>query len=93
MKRWLKLKQKEKNRAIFLRKQGLSYNDILKQLSISKGSLSYWLRNIKLETSQQEDINNKILNNRAKFLEYNKLRSDRIKTEKQSLYNKKVKMK
>lgn len=77
----------EKDRAVFLRKQGLSYNDILKKVPASKGSMSYWLKDIKLDTIQRADINNKVLNTRVRFLEYNRARSDRIKAEKQVLYN------
>lgn len=82
------MKRAERDKAIFLRNQGLSYSDILKKLPISKGSLSYWLRDVKLNTFYQKDIENRILNNRVKFLEYNRVRSNRIKAEKQVLYNK-----
>lgn len=81
------MKKIERNKAIFLRNQGLSYNDILEKLPVSKGSLSCWLRDVKLSASHQEDIKARILNNRVKFLEYNRIRSDRIKAEKQVLYN------
>lgn len=81
------MKKIDKNRAIFLRKQGLSYNDILKKVAVSKSSLSYWLRNIKLDKAQQAELSDRILDTRGKFLEYNRLRSYRIRTEKDSLYN------
>jgi len=38
----------DKNRAILLRKQGKSYNEIVEILDISKSTLSVWLRNIKM---------------------------------------------
>ncbi len=81
------LKKIEKSKAISLREQGLSYNDILRKLSVSKGSLSYWLRDIKLNTPRQRDIEDKILENRAKFLEYNRIRSYKTKVKKEDLYN------
>lgn len=40
--------RKDKNKAILLRKQGKSYNEIAKILDISKSTLSLWLRNIKM---------------------------------------------
>jgi hypothetical protein len=48
------MKLKEKLKAVALRKSGKSYNDILKQVSVSKSTLSLWLREIEL-TSQQRD--------------------------------------
>lgn len=47
------MKLKEKLKAICLRKLGKSYSEIRKQLKVSKGTLSLWLRNVKL-TSEQE---------------------------------------
>ena len=65
------MKVKEKNEAIGLRKSGLTYKEILNRLSVSKSSLSYWLRNIELTDSQIERIYNKDLDIRRKFIEYN----------------------
>jgi predicted transcriptional regulator len=47
----------EKQKAIKLRKEGLSYAQIGKMLDISKGTLSYWLGNIKLSKNAQEILN------------------------------------
>jgi transcriptional regulator with XRE-family HTH domain len=41
----------DKNKAILLRKQGKSYNEIAKILDTSKSTLSLWLRNIKMPYS------------------------------------------
>lgn len=82
------MKKIEKHKAILLRKQDLSYRDILKELPVAKGSLSYWLRDIELNPCQRKKIDGKILNSRDRFLEYNRIRSETIKTEKQFLYNK-----
>lgn len=40
--------RKDKQRAISLRRQGKSYNEIVKILTISKSTLSLWLRDIKM---------------------------------------------
>jgi hypothetical protein len=45
-----------KQQAVELRKQGLSYNQIQKLISVSKGSLSIWLRDIKLTPEQYTKI-------------------------------------
>ena len=49
------MKLKEKNQAIELRKKGKSYNEILNNIKVSKGTLSLWLRDIEL-TEQQKAI-------------------------------------
>jgi len=40
--------RQDKSKAISLRKKGKSYNEIVKILNISKGTLSVWLRDIKM---------------------------------------------
>jgi len=40
--------RQDKHKAIYLRKKGKSYNEIAKILNVSKGTLSLWLRNIKM---------------------------------------------
>jgi hypothetical protein len=50
------MKLKEKNKAIRLRRLGKSYKEILKDIMVSKGTLSLWLRDIKLTPKQQERI-------------------------------------
>ena len=49
------MKFKEKIRAIQLRKQGKSYSEILKKISVSRSTISLWLQNIKL-TRKQKNI-------------------------------------
>ncbi len=68
------MKIEEKNKAVELRKTGLTYNEILTRLPISKGSLSYWLRGIKLTDDQKRKIYGKDLEVRKKFVEYNALK-------------------
>lgn len=45
-----------KRKAIKLRKKGLSYGDIAKQLKIVKSTASLWLRGIKLTNEQQKKL-------------------------------------
>lgn len=54
------MKFKEKNEAIRLRKLGLSYQEILKKIDISKSTLSLWLREIKLTSEQKKNLSNKM---------------------------------
>lgn len=50
------MKFKEKNQAINLRKLGKSYGEILKEIQVSKSTLSLWLRDIQLKTEQEKRI-------------------------------------
>jgi transcriptional regulator with XRE-family HTH domain len=54
-------KLKEKEKAIKLRKQGLSYSEILKQVSVSKSTLSLWLRSVGLTERQKQRLTKKKL--------------------------------
>ncbi|MEK9151509.1 MAG: helix-turn-helix domain-containing protein [Patescibacteria group bacterium] len=47
-------KTKEKELALKLRKQGLSYNEILKKVDVSKSTLSVWLRGIGVAKRHQQ---------------------------------------
>lgn len=49
--------RKDKSSAIKLRKKGLSYNQISSQLNIPISTLSYWLRNIKLNKEAEKILN------------------------------------
>lgn len=46
------MKTFERNKAIELRKPGKTFAEILEEVVVSKGSLSYWLRYIKLTDKQ-----------------------------------------
>lgn len=48
----MKIKLQAKLQAIELRKQGFSYNEILRRIPVSKSSLSVWLRNTPLSKDQ-----------------------------------------
>lgn len=47
------VKLDQKNLAISLRKEGVSYNEIRKKINVSKGTLSLWLRDIELTQIQK----------------------------------------
>ncbi len=52
-------KTKEKEKAIKLRQNGLSYTEILKQIPVAKSSLSLWLKSVKLAVSQKQRLTDK----------------------------------
>lgn len=50
------MKFNERIKAIKLRKLGKSYSEIRKQVNVSKGTLSIWLRDIKLSPEQEKKL-------------------------------------
>jgi len=48
-------KNKEKEIAVGLRKKGLSYNEILGLVPVSKSTLSVWLRSIGIAKGKAKD--------------------------------------
>ncbi len=50
------MKWNEKLKAIVMRKNGRSYSDILKDIKVSKSTLSIWLSDIKLTNKQKIDL-------------------------------------
>lgn len=50
-----------KEKAIKLRKQGLSYSEILKKIFVSKSTLSLWLQSVKLSKKQKQRLTQKKL--------------------------------
>lgn len=54
-------KIEEKNKAIELRKQGLSYREILEKIPVAKSSLCLWLKSVKLAKSQKQRLTAKKL--------------------------------
>lgn len=54
-----------KLRAIQLRKKGLSYNEIQKELNVSKGTLSLWLKTVPLTPKQRKHFYTKRILNLA----------------------------
>lgn len=53
------IKQQEKKEAIKLRKQGLSYNEILREVAVSKSTLSVWLKDIGLAKAHTQRLTEK----------------------------------
>ena len=49
----------KKNIAIDLRKKGLSYTDIQKQLFVPRSTLSHWLKDVELTDAQKEKLNDR----------------------------------
>lgn len=49
-------KSEEKRQAIALRKQGKTYNEILKNIVVSKSTLSLWLREVSLAKPQKQRL-------------------------------------
>ena len=54
-------KSKEKEKAIRLRRKGLSYTEILKQVSVAKSTLSLWLQYVGLAKRQKQRLTEKRL--------------------------------
>ena len=50
-----------KERAINLRRDGLSYSEILKQIPVAKSTLSLWLRSVNLSKRQEQRLTEKKL--------------------------------
>jgi hypothetical protein len=55
------MKRNEKEKAIELRKAGLSYREIMEQLPIAKSTLSEWLRSVGLSKRQKQRLTEKKL--------------------------------
>ncbi len=66
----------EKQRARDLRRQGWSYNDILKEVGVSKSTLSLWLRDITLTDEQIAGLQCRQLAGREKFIKNERVRRD-----------------
>ncbi|EKE19907.1 MAG: hypothetical protein ACD_8C00087G0007 [uncultured bacterium] len=52
-------KDKEKSEAIALRKQGFSYNEILKKIPVAKSTLSVWLKDVGIAKKQKQQLTEK----------------------------------
>ena len=70
------MKFEEKQRARELRGQGWSYNDILREVGVSKSTLSLWLRDISLTTQQIAGIQSRQVAGREKFIKSARLSRD-----------------
>ena len=56
---------KLKERALKLRSNGLSYNEILKKIPVAKSTVSLWCRYVKLTTAQRKILDNRKYNGLA----------------------------
>ncbi|MFT5179738.1 MAG: hypothetical protein ACI9GH_000202 [Candidatus Paceibacteria bacterium] len=54
-------KLEEKEKAVFLRKQGKTYREILEEVPVAKSTLSIWLRSVELAKKQKQRITRKRL--------------------------------
>lgn len=79
------MKVKERQEAINLRKRGLTYREIQKDIPVSKGSLSNWLKEIELTPKQIKRIDYKNQLIKKKFIEYNKRRKREAKKRRNSI--------
>lgn len=52
-------KLKEREKAIKLRRRGLSYNEILEEVSVAKSTLALWLRGVGLSKKQKQRLTKK----------------------------------
>lgn len=56
----MKLKREEKLKAIALREQGYSLNEIIDRVGVAKSSVSVWVRNIPLTVKAKKRLLTKI---------------------------------
>lgn len=70
------MRLEEKRRACELRGLGWSYNDILKEVGVSKSTLSLWLRDIPLSDQQIAALECKFKAGREKFIHKMRVRRD-----------------
>ena len=80
-------KVRERQLAIKLRKKGLSYNEIRKQVPLAKSTLSYWCRDIILTLDQIERLQQRKLEGaeKGRFIGSRRQQQDRIKRTKKLL--------
>src|SRR3989344_3497441 len=67
----------DRQKAVELRQQGLTYSEIKETLSVSKGTLSGWLSSLELTERQIKVLNKKITS--KKYLAVEKTRSIKLK--------------
>ena len=68
------MKTEEKQKAIELRMKGLSLREIVKELGVSKGSVSLWVRDVKLSKKKQLQLSK----NSFSFVAIEKRRQSRL---------------
>lgn len=77
-------KVREREKAIYLRKKGFSYKDILNEISVSKSTLSSWLKDLPLTNDEKSYLRKRTGSNisRGRIKAATALRSRRIEREK-----------
>lgn len=73
------MKIKEKNKAILLRKEGFSLNEISKKLNVSKSSVSKWVNNVNINKNKLQRLKNNSYSNEL----IEKRRQTRLSSERQ----------
>ena len=79
------MKTLEKQQAVTLRTEGLSYREIEAQLDVSRSSLHRWLHEIALSDVHQRRIHQKNFFIRQKFIEYNHRKSIQSREQKSAI--------
>ncbi|TRZ49033.1 hypothetical protein D4Q80_02745 [bacterium] len=77
----------ERSKAVELRKQGMTFSEILKEIPVSKSSLSYWLRDVPLTNEQIARIKYKNDDIKDKFMKFNELRKMKAEEHKRQINN------
>jgi len=84
-------KEKEKEKAIKLRKKGYSYSEVLKEVPVAKSTLSLWLRAVGLAKRQKQRLTNKKIEAQKRGARFVQERRIRITEEIKRLAKKDVK--
>ena len=80
--------RKDKNKAILLRRQGKSYNEITKILDVPKSTLSLWLRKVGMPKNIEKKLWNKTRKNWAENItKFNKERAKIAQEKAQQIQN------
>mgnify|MGYP001608314039 CR=1 FL=1 len=84
---WIKIPFEKKQRAFELRAQGKSYNEIRIILDLkSKGTLSYWFKDLKLPLAAKKRLENKMrMAQERGLIRFNKTRTRRINIENKNI--------
>lgn len=63
------MKLKDREKAVMLRNKGYSYNEILREISVSKSTLSLWLRDLVLTVSAKKRLDDQFTKGQLKAQE------------------------
>lgn len=79
------MKPEEKLKAIELRMQGYSYSEILKEVTVSKGTLNAWFRELPFDEEEKRKFANNVRITRPLSRENGRMMKDKWDVEKQSV--------